>query len=253
MAVVAAVPLTTAQNWYLVALTAGPLVVCVGFTAICAGQLGVFARVDPDGKRKWSGHMGQGQWDFSTSFATNIAVIGSVLTLILNSGIFETARTSILPSATYSGLGIIFGSVAVVAPLLYNGTAHKSKVRAAQRDTAAEYHGTVWGFFLAAVATQWALVGSVLTVFMTLLELLHDDTLSITPVVLLGLTLSTAIVFFGRYSWVKIQGTVEDQYDAPRPPAARQPLEERALLAPESIAPQSEEPPAPNPRPWTLL
>ena len=164
--VTTAAGLTSAQNWYLIAITAGSLVVCVVFTAVRAGALGLRVRPrEAQGSAQpmtLHSRMGQGSWDFSQSFATNIAVIGSVLALILNSGAaYLLGGTGILPRGAYAGLGIFFGTLVTVAPLLYNGTADRVIVASpGDRDTSAEYHGTVRGFLLAAVVTQWGLLGS---------------------------------------------------------------------------------------------
>lgn len=241
----ATVSLTAAQNWYLIALTAGSLLACFAFTLVRARTFGVLAGKKGDQgtaqQMTLRSRMGQGSWDFSQSFATNIAVIGSVLTLILNSNAASLlGGTGILPAGAYAGLGIFFGTLVTVAPLLYNGTANRvSGVPSLNRDTAAEYHGTVRGFLLAAIVTQWGLLGSIVTVFLTLLELEHAGSLSLTPVILLAVTLLAAIYFFGRYSWVKIGGTLQDQFDAATVAAAR------AAEIPAGAAPA-------RPR-WTLL
>jgi hypothetical protein len=243
-----AASLTSAQNGYLIALTAGSLVLCAIFTFARAGSLsllpvslGKHPAARPMTLRS---RMGQGQWDFSQSFATNIAVIGSVLTLILNSSTAPgVGRTEILPRGAYAGLGIFFGTLVIIAPLLYNGTADRVTVSSpVDRDTAAEYHGTVRGFLIAALVTQWGLLGSVATVFMTLLELERAGSLSLTPVILLAIALLAAMYYFARYSWVKIGGTIADQFDAANPAAERA----REMTA------QAAAPPPPRPR-WTLL
>jgi hypothetical protein len=259
---------TSAQNWYLIGLTAGSLVVCFTFSLVRAGTLGLLpikggkqrAGQNTAQQMTLGSRMGQGQWDFSQSFATNIAVIGSVLTLILNTNAVApgTLTSDILPSGAYGGLGVFFGTLVIVAPLLYNGTARKVSVSSpAARDTAAEYHGTVSGFLLASMVTEWGLLGSVATVFMTLLELEHAGSLSVTPVVLLAITLIAAMYCFARYSWVKVGGTIRDQFDPAaavaavaaqaRDMAARSP---QAAVAAEDQG-QSLLPP-PRPR-WTLL
>ena len=244
-----AVSLTSAQNGYLVGLTAGSLVLCAAFTLIRAGTLGLLpvkagkqaTGQNAVGQMTLKSRMGQGQWDFSQSFATNIAVIGSVLTLILNSTTAQIpTRGEILPSNTYGGLGIFFGTLVIVAPLLYNGTADRVRVISlSDRDTSAEYHGTVRGFLLASLVTQWGLLGSMVTVFLTLLELEHTGSLSLTPVILLAITLLAAMYFFARYSWVKIGGTIADQFDAMTAAAPQA----RAMAAGAAV---------PRP-PWTLL
>jgi hypothetical protein len=243
--------LTPAQNWYLIAITGGSLLACFVFTIVRARTYGI-----PIGPRKGveapatqvtlRSRMGQGQWDFSQSFATNIAVIGSVLSLILNTSVISPTpvlgSTGILPGGAYAGLGIFFGTLVTIAPLLYNGTAKRVAVALpGERDTSAEYHGTVRGFLLAAIVTQWGLLGSLVTVFLTLLELEHAGSLSLTPVILLAVTLLAAMYCFARYSWVKIGGTLADQFD----PAAAGPAGPAAARAARAAA-------APRPG-WTLL
>jgi hypothetical protein len=243
--------LTSAQNWYLILLTLGSLVVCAAFIAIRALITLNEASLKKKGIKLGS-RMGQGTWDFSQSFATNIAIIGSVLTLVLTSGALPST-TSILPGSAYGGLALFFGSVVVIAPLLYNGTAQRVSVSPGDVDTAAEYHGTVWGFLLAALLTEWGLLGSIATVFVTLLELYRADSLSVVPLIGLAVTLFIAIVFFALYSWVKIDGTIADQFD-PVHEAARAARTSAARRANNLTVPTEENPLPPPPSPsWTLL
>jgi hypothetical protein len=193
--------------------------------------------------------MGQGQWDFSQSFGTNIAVIGSVLTLVLTSAVLPST-TNILPNSAYGGLAVFFGSIVIIAPLFYNGTAKRVLVSPDEVDTAAEYHGTVWGFLLAARLTEWGLVGSIATVFVILLELYYSSVLSIAPLILLAITLLVSLIFFTRYSWVKIDGTIGDQFD-PATKAARI-KRNTAIRAANTLQASTAENPPPSPR-WTLL
>ena len=238
--------LTSAQNWELVALTFGTLAVTAVFTAL-------------GGTRTLSAHqihlnsrMGQLTWDFTQSFATNIALVGSVLTVILTSNVLpsDPSETTILPSGAYAGLGVFFGVLVIIAPILYNGTADRVTVSSDHFDTAAEYHGTVWGFLVAATATCWGLLGSLATAFVTLLELEYDGDLALAAVVLLAIVLTATVAFFGRYTWVKMDGTIVDQFD-PAEQAARiqrstTVRQQMNLGAPTAAAP----PPAPK---WTLL
>jgi hypothetical protein len=243
-----AASLTPAQNWYLAGLTLGSLLACLIFMIVCATR----TLNEPDIKAEkisLNSRMGQGQWDFSQSFATNIAIIGSVLTLVLTSGAIP-GTTSILPNSAYGGLAVFFGSIVIIAPLLYNGTAKRVAVSPDQVDTAAEYHGTVWGFLLAALLTEWGLLGSLVTVFVTLLELYDADSLSLVPLVLFAIMLFASLIFFARYSWIKINGTIVDQFD----PTYKEPRMTRntAARAANSLqAPTADKPP-PSPR-WTLL
>ncbi len=121
-------------------------------------------------------------------------------------------------------------------------------------DAAAEYHGTVWGFLLAALLTEWGLLGSIATVFVTLLELYLAHSLSLIPLILLAITLLASMIFFGRYSWVKIDGTINDQLD-PAQNTARIQRNTAARKTNNLTVESTEEkplPPPPSPR-WSLL
>lgn len=202
-----AAALTSRQNLYVIALTFGSLVVALIFVTLRAlGTLNANEAIHLGSR------MGQGQWDFTQSFATNITVIGSVLTLILASSSLP-ASTKVLPSATYGGLAVFFGILVVIAPLFYNGTVVKVTVSPDQFDTSAEYHGTVWGFLLAALMTCWGLLGSVATAFLALLDIEYGGDLSVAVVTVLTVTLATAMIFFGFYIWRKIDGSIVDQFD----------------------------------------
>ena len=93
--------LTSSQNWDLAVLTLGPLflsIMLVGVRAIVTARANKNARL--------TARMGQGGWDFSSSFATNIGIIGSVLTVILTSGAIPNSP-KILPANAYGGLSLL--------------------------------------------------------------------------------------------------------------------------------------------------
>jgi hypothetical protein len=232
--------LTSGQNLDVIALAFGSLVVALIFITLrTQGTLNANEVI------RLGSRMGQGQWDFTQSFATNITLIGSVLTLILTSSSVP-AITKILPSDAYGRLAVFFGILVVIAPLFYNGTVIKVTVSPDQFDTGAEYHGTVWGFLLAALVTCWGLLGSVATAFLTLLEIDYDGGLSIAVITVLAVALSTAVVFFGFYTWIKIDGSIVDQFD-PAAHASRIARSTVVRAAMNLAAPTAQQPP-PAPR-----
>jgi len=205
--------LSSAQQFDLTALTVFSLVAC--FLFIVARCIVTFRH--PDVRKagiRFRSQLGQIGWDFTQNFATSTGVIGSVLTLILASGALPSRTpTRILPAGSYAGLAVFFGTLVIIAPILYNGTATRVNVSApSERDTCCEYRGRVWGFLLAALATQWGLLGSISTVFLTLLELYDGGSLSGLPVTLLSVVLGLSVLAFARYSWLKIDGTIRDQF-----------------------------------------
>jgi hypothetical protein len=172
-------------------------------------------RAHPKGaKITWKSEMGQGQWEFSSSYATNVAVLGSVLTTILASTALPST-TKILPSDAYGALGVFFGLTVAVAPMLYSGTTTHTEVKPAEFDTAAEYHGKVWGFVLAVIITVWGLLGSLATGFLTLLEIEYGGALPSAAGTALAVLLGLTALFVLNYTNVHIVGILKDQFDPP--------------------------------------
>lgn len=205
--------LSSGQQFDLTALTLFSLAACVLF--IATRCVVTFTRADVrKAEIKFRSQLGQIGWDFTQNFATSTGVIGSVLTLILASGALPSREpTHILPAGAYAGLAVFFGTLVIIAPILYNGTATRVNVAVpSERDTGCEYRGRVWGFLLAALATEWGLLGSISTVFVTLLELYDAGSLSGLPVGLLSGVLGISVIAFARYSWLKIDGTIRDQF-----------------------------------------
>lgn len=203
--------LSSSQQWDLTALTLFSLAGCLLF--VVARAVRTLTRPDVKAaKIRLRSQLGQIGWDFTQNFATSAGVIGSVLTLILTTGALP-APTHILPNGTYAGLAVFFGTLVVIAPVLYNGTATRVNVAIAnERDTACEYRGRVWGFLLAALATEWGLLGSISTVFLILLELYDGGSLPALTVIVLSGILGIAVIAFARYTWLKIDGTIRDQF-----------------------------------------
>lgn len=230
-----AMTLNSAQRLDLTAMTVFSLVAC--FLFIVARCIVTFRH--PDIRKagiRFRSQLGQIGWDFTQNFATSTGVIGSVLTLILASGALPSRTPArILPAGTYAGLAVFFGTLVIIAPVLYNGTATRVNVSAPnERDTCCEYRGRVWGFLLAALATEWGLLGSISTVFLTLLELYDAGSLSGLSVGLLSGVLAVSVLAFARYSWLKIDGTIRDQFglSASEALAPGQAPGPRALLGP---------------------
>ncbi len=90
-----------------------PLVVAVLLVAGCGNS--VLKKLDNN--IKLDSPIGHAGWDFSTSFATNVTVIGSVLGVILSAQILPS-KTKILPSSSFAVLSVFFGIIVLVAAVL---------------------------------------------------------------------------------------------------------------------------------------
>src|SRR5204862_3856150 len=72
---------------------------------------------DRSDQPKLSTPLGPPNWNFSTSWASNLTVVGALLGTILAAGVLPD-HTAITKS-TYAGLNLLFGILILVAPLAY--------------------------------------------------------------------------------------------------------------------------------------
>jgi hypothetical protein len=101
--------------------------------------------------------MGLPTWDFSRSWASNISVVGGLVTFSTISFLPTTVETKILTRSAYAVLLFAFPLLAALAPLIYNFS------RRVQKDTATPpavvAQGKTYMFIVASVFTLWAAVG----------------------------------------------------------------------------------------------
>jgi hypothetical protein len=90
------------------------------------------------------------KWSFTESWASNIAAVGAILGTVLASKDFVTDALSGLSIAGFVGLSLVFGLVALFAPVVFAALMYDGK-------------GTYGGLMLAGYVTTCAIVGELLT------------------------------------------------------------------------------------------
>lgn len=122
--------------------------------------------------------MGTATWDFSTSWASNLTVVGALL---------GTALSAALGTLQHSTLNLLFLLLAFLAPLAYAVLGRQvpviptqaqeqqsiwtivRRIQDAQQPTqllSYQYQGYVWGFLCACLFTVWAVLGELATLFL---------------------------------------------------------------------------------------
>lgn len=138
-----------------------PVVGAVVATGLAVFLAGYCARkmTGPVPFSEWfTGSVFAGQaWTAKDSWVTNIAAVGGVLGTVVTSanGTLKTQLQDAAPGVTL--LFIVFGGVAVAAPVVYGATA---KLQSQGINTTT---GSVWGFLLAGAASLFAALGEVAT------------------------------------------------------------------------------------------
>jgi len=134
-------------------------------------------------------------WSFSDSWATNITVIGALLTTILGA---TDILNEILPGVSltrFSALSLVFGVIATGAPLVYILFGHREEVD--QSGTKTEVtRGTAGGLIAAAALTSVAVVGQLRTIGLLVQIATSDSTVKAT---LLGLLIAAGVAI-GLYA-----------------------------------------------------
>jgi len=105
--------------------------------------------------------MGTSQWSFSSSAATNLTVVGSLLgTALVSSALPDSPHY--MTKQTYVVLSILFAVLAGLAPVLYNFFCKPYRQNPTNPDLL-DFQGWVWLFLTADALTIWAVSGQLST------------------------------------------------------------------------------------------
>ncbi len=112
-------------------------------------------------RRKLSLPMGASQWSFSSSAATNLTVVGSLLGTALASSALPD-YPHYMTKQTYIVLGVLFGVLAALSPVLYNFFCKPFRQNPTNQDLI-DFQGWVWLFLASGALTIWAVAGQLAT------------------------------------------------------------------------------------------
>ena len=143
--------------------------------------------------------MGTVSWDFKTSWATNLTLVGALLTGFLTFA-YLPEQTALLTKPQLHALNLIVTTLVAAAPLLYNLMRTTDSSEAA---TPPVPQGAVWSFALACVLTLWGVIGQLGLLLVILAELVHAQLLAAATgwmFILLLLLLLVAVLVYGALS-----------------------------------------------------
>ena len=112
-------------------------------------------------KRKLLQPMGASQWTFSSSVATNITFVGSLLGMALASSALPDFPHH-MTKQSFIVLGLMFAVLAGLSPILYNFCC-KPVGPNSTNPTLLDFEGWVWLFLVADALTIWAVCGQFAT------------------------------------------------------------------------------------------
>jgi hypothetical protein len=159
-------------------------------------------------------HMGPTSWDFTKSWASNLTIIGSLVSTLLVAGALPE-KTHHLSKQQFGRLNAVCALIVTVAPLFYNF--YRDPV---QLGTGAElqYEGFVWTFLLASFATLSGIYGQLMVLYFIIDELESSKLLSVLTSYMFIVLLFVVATFVGIYavrtmSWTAISQTLPEHKD----------------------------------------
>jgi hypothetical protein len=182
-----------------VAIVFGSFLAAAITAAACAKKAGVTS----------TAIVGPPAWDFTKSWATNIAVFGAL---------FGTFTTKIVPDPKYVPdpgyplLSVLFALLALVAPIVFAALSDVKPVKTLGLEDS-QSQGTVTGFFIAMLFTLWAALGQIATLTALTFEVINTHKVpDVTAIMLLILLVAAVAVLL--YAWRTAGLVLEQQQKA---------------------------------------
>jgi hypothetical protein len=164
-------------------------------------------------------------WTAKDSWVTNIAALGAILGTVISDAGYKLTG----PEAGVTLLFIVFGGVAVAAPVVYGATA-KLESQGINDTT-----GSVWGFLLAGAATLFAALGELAT--LGLLVMTVTDSAATQAAVIIALCLGAAAIIVYSVRSLAYFATLPAPRPTPEPADAAPPDGRRLIKLPPPPAP----------------
>jgi hypothetical protein len=170
-------------------LTFPDIITAVALWGPLVAALAVAAKVASQRSTELKERMGMPAWDFSRSWASNISVVGGLISLSTFTGLLGQGQPKFIRATGYAVLDFAFPFIAALAPLVYNFSRTVQVKSNSAGDTTILSEGSVRMFIVAGIFTIWACTGQLLVQGLWLIEL---DAAHSVPA---GFGICTAIVF----------------------------------------------------------
>lgn len=165
-------------------------------------------------RKKLTKRMGSPQWDFGTSWATNVTLGGGLLGLVTGFSLFPE-NGHFLSKSTYLAVSVAFSALAALAPQAYN--VFRKPVDDPNNPAGMQLQGYVLAFVIAAALTSWAAIGQTAAAALAIAELScsgYLDSCLASPLIVLMILLSIGLTV---YVVCTVQFTVKHQLSGTAP------------------------------------
>jgi hypothetical protein len=135
-------------------------------------------------------------WNFSTSWASNLTIFGAILTTVAASKILP-ASTVVASADGYVSLGLLFATLVTVAPFVYNAL----RTGTPRTDSAGpDYKGRGWALLVACWLTIWATTGQIGTAGLVVYEMQHAHRIALGAMIPLFVILAVSLLLVAVYA-----------------------------------------------------
>src|SRR5262249_35260574 len=137
-----------------------------------------------------------------------VTVAGAILGTVLSANVLPATTAVVVSPNGYTALSLLFGSLVVLAPLLFTA------LRVGKPDPKApQYIGRGFAFLVASSVTLWAVLGELATVGLVLYEAQHAKALALGAVIPLWITIGAAMTLVAVYGFRTIRLTLAPNTD----------------------------------------
>lgn len=161
-------------------------------------------------KKDLNQSMGLPSWDFSRSWASNISVVGGLVTLSALALIPNTVKTQQIPRSAYPILFFVFPLLAALAPLVYNFSRRVTRDSSTKPPTILS-QGKAYMFIVASVLTMWAAVGQLAIQGLIIEELRIAEVLPTSFAILIDIVFGFVVLGLLLYGGRTVVETVRAQ------------------------------------------
>jgi hypothetical protein len=185
-------------------------------------------------------------FDFSKSFASNLTVLGAILTAVLGAKLLPeqsgtTGKDVVMSQNGYTSLSLLFAILVIVGPFIY--VALRTGVRLGT-DGGAVGNGRGFAFLLATLLTVWGAIGQMATVGLIFYEGKRAHTILRSVVFPVWLVIGCTLVLIAYYS-IKVMIVYIERSTATVAKSGA-PARGYARVEPPAVSPQ-------RPAGWTAL
>lgn len=159
--------------------------------------------------------MGLPEWEFKSSWASNITIFGALIGTALSFGALPT-ETRYMSKPMYESINFFWTILITLAPAIYSFFREDARNEGGDeadplKQGAQAYHGFVYGFLLSTLFTMLAVYGQLCSLGLLMFELGATHVIPGMALAVLVVLLSVIGIGLGQFAFATVRSTIETQ------------------------------------------